>query len=75
MLSTEELVAAIAMAQAVGHRRHGHYDHNANSLIGPQQPPAERAIATVSPTVGHARLSVHYDPDTGEPLYSVLAVK
>lgn len=35
MLRLSELKAAIAITQAVGQRRHGHFDHDAHAATGP----------------------------------------
>lgn len=77
MLTLKELIPALQMAQAVGDRAYGHFDHDANAIIGPTPvvalPPASRATqsSTLSTgqTVSMDAFEVREDPVTGELLY------
>lgn len=71
MLRLDELLAVLEMAQAVGQRRFGHFDHEANSSAGPFPFDAEGRDTTSSQ--GETRRSVRYetfrDEETGELLH------
>ena len=78
MLTIKELVPALKMAQAVGDRAYGHFDHDANAISGPV--PSIRLGSTPSraapslspqgkPTVSMRHFDVREDPVTGELLY------
>ncbi|MGZ8174272.1 MULTISPECIES: hypothetical protein [Methylobacter] len=78
MLTLKELVPALQMAQAVGDRAYGHFDHDANAIAGP-------ASVMSVPSVGRVKQSLdssttqqiasmdafvaREDPITGELLY------
>ncbi len=77
MLKLEELLAVLRMAQVIGPRRFGHFDHEAKASIGPF--PRHREDAGGPPSGDHsqktpsdrlvARYEAFEDPATGETLY------
>lgn len=76
MLRIEELVKAIDLAQAIGQRPYGHFDHDARCFTGPagnrnavftegyQATAKSQQSCETEP-----RYETFEDPDTGEVLY------
>jgi hypothetical protein len=78
MLRLKEFVASIKMAQACGERNARHFDHDANSVSGPDVPATlptdqraavHQVMSTKQAGVSGAPLRPHVDPVTGELLY------
>jgi hypothetical protein len=58
------------MGRAMGQRRHGHFDHDANCATGPfPEPPLDTGSAVSSLPAEAIIYTVSPDPITGEPLY------
>ena len=73
MLFLSELIAALRLAQSVGERPHGHFDHDANAVCGPAKQESTRPRAQGRSGSGAASIKgfdVTEDPVTGELLYS-----
>ena len=79
MLTYLEYLACVLFAQAVGQRRFGHFDHDANCASGPF-PPSDRAASPVrkaserdTGATVHLRYERFVDPDTGAPRFRTLS--
>jgi hypothetical protein len=75
MLRVSEIDAALAMMQAIGPRRYGHFDHDSHEAIGPF-PPSPRVDARSVERKSHVAegpkappLERFFDKETGQPLY------
>jgi hypothetical protein len=72
MLRLSTVVAAIQLAEAVGQRERGHFDHDSKRAIGPDSRRADREsgvcveLSTESQVPAYTR---EVDPSTGEPLF------
>jgi len=80
MLTLKELLAVLRLAQAVGQRRFGHFDHEANSSAGPFSQTVDQEDASQEHVTDErcaslravARFETFEDPATGEILYRAL---
>jgi hypothetical protein len=68
VLRVSELVPALLLAQAVGERPFGHFDHDANAVAGPPSN-GSRPAARAAGTAVFGNLEEYEDPVTGEALY------
>ena len=78
MLTIKELVPALQMAQAVGERSYGHFDHDSNGIVGPASVMSIDTLShdsdqslqrSVEETTLADNIAVIEDTFTGELLY------
>ncbi|WP_446809703.1 hypothetical protein ACH50O_21010 [Methylomonas sp. 2BW1-5-20] len=74
MLTLKEIVPALHMAQAIGDRAYGHFDHDANAIAGPATimtvPCSGRSSKPGTlQTASMDSFKTEEDPITGELLY------
>lgn len=83
MLTLQELLSVLRLARAVGQRRFGHFDHEANSSSGPFPQIIDEGVTLQehrteeidAPRQVVARFETFEDPATGEILYRALNPK
>lgn len=79
MLRLTELKDALRLMRAVGDRRHGHFDHDARSLAGPDRRSHQRLAQeapegfTLRDAYGAPCMESYEHPSTGELLFRTIA--
>lgn len=66
-----ELTELLAHLSLFGRRRHGHFDHDAHEVIGPNQAPSQaRNVSKLSGTTTERRVTVrsYIDQESGDLL-------
>lgn len=78
MLKINELVKAIDLAQAIGQRPYGHFDHDAKCFSGPSSNGSHAKGGDVKNSLSPSGIEIKTrfesfeDPETGEVLYRAL---
>lgn len=72
MLRAKELRAARRFHRIAGIRTHGHFDHDASNVTGPQHPSRTEPSVASAPEPGEdLLLVVEVDEETGEPILKI----